>query len=56
MELFEVKSEKFKPQNYETFLCLQYCKLIREQSKNSEEWKGHTTMKANECQYEENED
>ena len=28
--LFEVLSEKFKPQHHETMLSLQYCKLIRE--------------------------
>ena len=51
MGLFEVVSEKFKPQYNETILSLQYNNLIREQGENAEEWLGHLRIKANECKY-----
>ena len=35
-------------------LSLQYCKLIREQSKNAEEWMGCIRTKANKYEYKEN--
>ena len=34
--LFEVLSEKFKPQHNETILSLQYCKVARKQNENTE--------------------
>ena len=49
MGLFEVKSEKFKPQCNETILSLQYCKLIRQQSEQAEELVGYLRIKANKC-------
>ena len=54
VELFELLSEKIRPQQNRTILSLQYCKLIREQSQNADEWMGHIRMKANTCQYKEN--
>ena len=49
MSLFEVLSEKFKPQQIEKMLPLQYGKLIKEQNENAEELMGHFRIKANEC-------
>ena len=45
--------KKFKPQHDETMLSLQYCKPIRQQSDNAEEWKSYLRIKANECKYKE---
>ena len=39
--LLEVLSDKFKPQNNETVLSLQYWKLACEQSENAQEWIGY---------------
>ena len=51
--LFDVLSEKFKLQHNQTILSLKYWKLIREQSKNADEWVGYLRMKANEYEYKE---
>ena len=48
MGLSEVLCEKFKLQNNDTMLSLQYCKLIRQQNENGEEWMGHLRIKAGE--------
>ena len=53
MELFKVLRVKFKPQHTLTILSFQYCKIIREQSKNTKEWVGHLGIKANESEYKE---
>ena len=45
--------EKFKPQHNQTVLQSQYCKLIKEQNENAEEWMDHFRIKANECGYKE---
>ena len=39
--LFEVLSEKLKPQHNETVSSLRYSKQIREEKENAEEWMGH---------------
>ena len=39
--LFEVLSDKFKPEHNKMILSLQYCKLEREQYENVEEWLGY---------------
>ena len=54
--LFEVFSEQFKSKLSETILSLQYCKLIRQQSENAEEWMNCLTSKASECKDKEKED
>ena len=36
-----------------TILSLQYCKLIRQQSENDEDWIGHLRIKVYECEYKE---
>ena len=51
--LFGVLSEKFKPWHNETLLPLQYCKLIRQESVNAEEWMDCLKIRANECEYKE---
>ena len=51
--LFEVASEKFKPQHNETILSMQYCKLTREQNENAEEWMGRIRLKVIECSFKE---
>ena len=40
------------PQYHETTL-LQYCKLVREEEENAEEWMGHLRIKANKRKYKE---
>ena len=47
MGLFKVLSEKLKSQNNETVLSLQYCKLIKEQNVNAEEWMDHLRITKN---------
>ena len=46
-------SANFKLQFDGTILSLQYCKLVKEQSENAEEWMGHLRIKANEYRYKE---
>ena len=53
MALFKVFSELFKCQHNKTILSLQYCKLIKEQDENAEEWMGHLIIKVNEFGYKE---
>ena len=53
MRPFEILSENFKPEHNKKLLPLQYCKLMRKQSENAEEWRGHLRMKANEWKYKE---
>ena len=53
LNMLSEKWKKFKPKYNETMLSFQYCKLIREQSENAEEWMGHCRIKANECEYKE---
>ena len=51
--LLKILNEKFKPQQSEISLSLQYCKLPRDYSKTEKEWIGQLRMKANECKYQE---
>ena len=51
LELFEEMSANIKPQHNETVGSLQYCKLLREQSDNAEEWMGYLRIKTDECKY-----
>ena len=47
--LFEVLGNKFKPQHNEMILQLKYCKLVKKQSTNAEEWMGYLRIKENQC-------
>ena len=49
--LFAVLSENFKLQHNETILSVQYCKLIRQQSENAQEWADPLRIKMHECKY-----
>ena len=49
--LFEVITQNFKLQHNDTILLLQYCKLIREEKENTEEWMAWLRVKANEFVY-----
>ena len=51
MGIFEVLNEKCKLQHKAKILFLQYCKIIRQQSRNSKERTGHLRMKANTYEY-----
>ena len=49
--LYDVLSEKLKPQHNEMILSLQYCKLTREPNKHAKESMGHIRIDVNECGY-----
>ena len=53
MGLFKVLSENFKTQHNEMILLLQYCELIREQSKSPKEWTDCIRIKASDYKYKE---
>ena len=49
--IYEVLSEKFRPQHYKTTMSLQDCQLVREEKESANEWKGCLIVKANDCKY-----
>ena len=50
---FSILNVKFKPQQIETILSLQYCKLSRDENKSAEEWLDSLRVMTNECNYKE---
>ena len=50
---FEIFNNRFKPQDNETIILLQFCKLVRQQNESAEEWVGRLRIIAVECYYKE---
>ena len=48
-----MQSEKFKNQNSETILSLQYSKFATEEKESAEEWMDYLRIKANKCGHKE---
>ena len=51
--LFEILTNKFRPQFSETIKSLQFCKLSRQKEENAEEWMGRLWLSAIKCNYKE---
>ena len=50
-DLFDTISNRFKQQYNEMIKLLQFCKLVRQQDKTTEEWMDRLRILATECNY-----